>query len=105
MIAETQPPFEAASKAVRPRRPRLYESGLFLVVVVVPLAFLPFSTSPFGDLKLLALAAGCLGEPSGRVVRGARRGRRRWRPSPSPGCRYGSGSGFAIARAFANPAP
>jgi len=60
MIAETQPPFEAASKAVRPRRPRLYESGLFLVVVVVPLAFLPFSTSPFGDLKLLALAAGCL---------------------------------------------
>lgn len=43
-----------------PRRPRLYEAGLFMVVVVVPLAFIPFSTSPFGDLKLVLLAVGVL---------------------------------------------
>lgn len=34
--------------------------GLFLVVVVTPLAFLPFSTSPFADLKLVTLTAGVL---------------------------------------------
>ena len=60
MIGTTGPASEAAASARQPRRPRLYEAGLFLVVVVVPLAFLPFTTSPFADVKLLALAAGCL---------------------------------------------
>ena len=42
------------------RRPRLAELGVFLLVVALPLIFTPFSTSPFGDPKLVMLAAGSL---------------------------------------------
>ena len=42
------------------RRPRCLELGLFLVVVAVPLAFTPFSDSPFADPKILLLVAGTL---------------------------------------------
>ena len=51
---------EGAPSLVQPRRPKLYEAGLFLVVVVVPIAFLPISSSPFADLKLVALALGVM---------------------------------------------
>ena len=44
--------------APAPRRPRLLELGVALLVVAVPLVFLPMSDSPFVDVKLtLALAA------------------------------------------------
>jgi O-antigen ligase len=44
--------------AAAPRRPRLLELGVGLLVVAVPLVFLPMSDSPFVDVKLpLALAA------------------------------------------------
>jgi hypothetical protein len=42
------------------RRPQLAELGLFLLVVALPLVFTPFSTSPFGDGKLVMLAGGTL---------------------------------------------
>ena len=42
------------------RRPQLAELGLFLLVVALPLAFTPFSTSPFGDPKLVILVGGSL---------------------------------------------
>lgn len=42
------------------RRPQLAELGLFLLVVALPLVFTPFSASPFGDPKLVVLAAGTL---------------------------------------------
>ena len=42
------------------RRPRCLELGLFLVVVAVPLAFTPFSDSPFADPKILLLVSGTL---------------------------------------------
>ncbi len=42
------------------RRPRALEIGLFLVVVASPLAFTPFTASPFGDPKLVLLALGSL---------------------------------------------
>jgi O-antigen ligase len=42
------------------RRPRCLELGLFLVVVAVPLAFTPFSDSPFADPKILLLVLGTL---------------------------------------------
>ena len=42
------------------RRPQLAELGVFLLVVALPLVFTPFSASPFGDPKLVVLAAGTL---------------------------------------------
>ena len=42
------------------RRPQLAELGLFLLVVALPLVFTPFSTSPFGDPKLVILVGGSL---------------------------------------------
>jgi hypothetical protein len=42
------------------RRPKALEAGLFLLVVVLPLAFTPFTTSPFADPKVVVLAAGTL---------------------------------------------
>jgi O-antigen ligase len=42
------------------RRPRCLELGLFLVVLAVPLAFTPFSDSPFADPKILLLVLGTL---------------------------------------------
>ncbi|MGB7804350.1 MAG: O-antigen ligase family protein [Actinomycetota bacterium] len=42
------------------RRPQLAELGLFLLVVALPLTFTPFSTSPFGDPKLVILVGGSL---------------------------------------------
>jgi O-antigen ligase len=45
---------------VEARRPRSLELGLFLLVVALPLAFTPFTSAPFADLKLFALTAGAL---------------------------------------------
>lgn len=42
------------------RRPQLAEIGVFLLVVALPLVFTPFSASPFGDAKVVVLAAGTL---------------------------------------------
>ncbi|HEX7247364.1 MAG TPA: O-antigen ligase family protein [Actinomycetota bacterium] len=42
------------------RRPRLAELGVFLLVVALMLIFTPFSTSPFGDPKLVVLSAASL---------------------------------------------
>ncbi len=42
------------------RRPQLAELGVFLLVVALPLVFTPFSASPFGDPKVVVLAAGTL---------------------------------------------
>jgi O-antigen ligase len=42
------------------RRPQLADLGLFLLVVAAPLLVTPFSVSPFGDPKLVAVAAGTL---------------------------------------------
>lgn len=47
-------------RVMQARRPRLAELGLFLLVVALPLIFTPFSTSPFGDPKLVMLSAGSL---------------------------------------------
>ncbi|MET0800264.1 MAG: hypothetical protein ABWZ53_03730, partial [Actinomycetota bacterium] len=47
-------------QVMQARRPQLAEIGLFLLVVVLPLVFTPFSASPFGDGKLVVLAGGCL---------------------------------------------
>jgi O-antigen ligase len=41
-------------------RPRLAETGAFLLVVALPLVFTPFSVSPFGDPKLVVLVAAAL---------------------------------------------
>lgn len=59
-IEDVDAPTEVVPGALDLRRPKVYEAGLFLVVVVVPLAFLPSSTSPFADLKLVVLALGVL---------------------------------------------
>ena len=45
---------------MNPRRPRLLEAGLFLLVVGLPLAFFPLSEAAFVDVKLLVLALGTL---------------------------------------------
>jgi O-antigen ligase len=42
------------------RRPRNLELGLFLLLVVLPLAFTPFTMGPFGDPKLIVLPVACL---------------------------------------------
>jgi O-antigen ligase len=47
-------------RVMQARRPRLAELGVFLLVVALPLIFTPFSTSPFGDPKLVMLSAGSL---------------------------------------------
>ncbi|MEX1100453.1 MAG: O-antigen ligase family protein [Actinomycetota bacterium] len=49
-----------ARAPMHPRRPQALDAGLFLVVVAVPLAFTPFTTSPFADPKLLLLSLGTL---------------------------------------------
>ncbi len=49
------PPPEAGS-----RRPRLLELGVGLVVVAVPLVFLPMSATPFVDVKIAVLLVACL---------------------------------------------
>jgi O-antigen ligase len=46
--------------ATAARRPQLAELGMFLLVVALPLAFTPFSASPFGDPKLVIVMAGTL---------------------------------------------
>ncbi len=43
-----------------PRSGRLLESGVAILVVAVPLAFLPMSAGPFTDLKALLMVAGTL---------------------------------------------
>lgn len=45
---------------MEPRRPHVLDAGLFLVVVAVPLAFTPFTASPFADPKLVLLTLGTL---------------------------------------------
>jgi hypothetical protein len=40
------------------RRPKVLEAGLFLLIVGLPIAFTPFTTSPFGDPKIVVLAIG-----------------------------------------------
>lgn len=45
---------------MEPRRPQVLDAGLFLVVVAVPLAMTPFTSSPFGDPKLVLLTLGTL---------------------------------------------
>jgi hypothetical protein len=45
---------------VEPRRPQALETGLFLLVVALPLAFFPLSEAAFVDVKLLVLAIGTL---------------------------------------------
>ena len=47
-------------QVMQARRPQLAELGLFLLVVALPLVFTPFSASPFGDPKVVMLAAGTL---------------------------------------------
>jgi hypothetical protein len=42
------------------RRPQVADLGVFLLVVAAPLVFTPFTQSPFGDPKLVAVAAGAL---------------------------------------------
>jgi O-antigen ligase len=42
------------------RRPQLADLGVFLLLVAAPLAFTPFSTSPFGDPKLVIVTAAAL---------------------------------------------
>ena len=42
------------------RRPKALEAGLFLVIVVLPLVFTPFTMGPFGDPKTVVLALGAL---------------------------------------------
>jgi len=42
------------------RRPTCLELGLFLIVVVLPLAITPFTKGPFADAKTLALPIGAL---------------------------------------------
>ncbi len=46
--------------AMEARRPKALELGLFLLLVAMPLAFTPFSSSPFGDPKLVLLVGGTL---------------------------------------------
>ncbi|MEA2579667.1 MAG: O-Antigen ligase [Actinomycetota bacterium] len=41
-------------------RPKSLELGLFLLLVALPLGFLPFTVSPFGDVKLVLLLGGAL---------------------------------------------
>ncbi len=48
------------SQVSLPRRPKALEAGLFLVVVATPLAFAPFTTAPFVDVKLLVISIGAL---------------------------------------------
>ena len=50
----------AASDAPVTRRGRVLEVGLGLIVIGLPLAFLPASASPFVDLKMVLLLAGTL---------------------------------------------
>ena len=47
-------------RVMQASRPRLAELGVFLLVVALPLIFTPFSTSPFGDPKLVTLSAASL---------------------------------------------
>ena len=47
-------------QVMQARHPQLADLGLFLLVVALPLVFTPFSVSPFGDPKLVVLAAGTL---------------------------------------------
>jgi hypothetical protein len=42
------------------RRPQVVDLGVFLLIVAAPLIFTPFSQSPFGDPKLVAVAAAAL---------------------------------------------
>jgi O-antigen ligase len=41
-------------------RPKTLELGVFLLLVALPLAFLPFTLSPFADIKLVVLLGGSL---------------------------------------------
>ena len=39
------------------RRPQVADLGVFLLIVAAPLVLTPFSLSPFGDPKLVVVAA------------------------------------------------
>ncbi|MEP7060449.1 MAG: O-antigen ligase family protein [Actinomycetota bacterium] len=41
-------------------RPKTLELGVFLIIAALPLAFLPFTLSPFADVKLVVLMGGTL---------------------------------------------
>ncbi|MEA2521525.1 MAG: O-Antigen ligase, partial [Actinomycetota bacterium] len=52
-LGDSLPPMESP-------RPKTLEIGLFLLLVALPLAFLPFTLSPFADIKLVVMLGGAL---------------------------------------------
>ena len=65
------------------RNPRLLELGVGLIVVALPLAFLPMSATPFVDVKIAVLLLGCLfvwagSAPADRTLALLAENRARW---------------------------
>ena len=48
------------AKVMEARRPQVADLGVFLLIVAAPLVLTPFSLSPFGDPKLVVVAAAAL---------------------------------------------
>ena len=80
-----------ARTSMEARRPQLADLGVFLLVVAAPLVFTPFSESPFGDPKLVMVAAAALacGAQGSRSTAGSP-GRARPGPAPPSGALLGT---------------